>query len=196
MMETRYPVGDAGERPAPTPRLRQDDAARGTRDDGDLSSLIAQLGRDASQLAQDELTLAKMEIRDVAETFSADLEDAGRTVVKDLAKVGVALSLGTLAALALTTGAILAVGRLLGGAFWAGGLIVGLVLLIAAVVFGLSAARDLRDSDSLRMERTRRRLDRDSDVLKDEAEKTSNFVRDEARDFKRHATSEAPGQTH
>lgn len=195
-METRYPTGEAHERPAPTPRLRQDDAARGTPENGNLRSLVAQLGRDASQLAHDELMLARMEIRDVAEAFSADVKDAGRTVVKDLAKVGIALSLASLAGLALTAGAVLAVGELLGDAFWAGGLIVGVVLLVAAAVFGMSAAKDLRDSDSLRMEHGRRTLDRDKDVLKDEAKETGDWAREEGQEFKRHVTADASEQTH
>ena len=56
----------------------------------DLRTLFSRLGKDVSQLAHDELSLAKMELRSVADTLSDDLRNAGKTMVKDLAKVGVA----------------------------------------------------------------------------------------------------------
>lgn len=161
-------------------------------DGGDLRALIAQLGRDASQLAHDEMTLAKLELRDIADAFSEDIQTAGKTLVKDMAKVGVALSLASLAGLALTTGAILGIGRLLGGAFWAGALIVGLVLAVVAGVLAMSAARDLQESDALRLERGRRTLDRDRSVLEREARETADFTRDEARTMKDKMTSDQP----
>jgi uncharacterized membrane protein YqjE len=173
------PTGDGpygqGFTPAPGPELR---------------TLLRQLSQDASQLAHDELTLAKIELRSVAETFTADLRDAGKTLVKDLAKVGIALSLAVLAALALTAGLILVIGDLL-DAYWAGGLIVGAIYAIAAGVFGMSAAKDLQNSESIRLEATRRRAEQNRDVLGREARQTKEFAREEAADFKRHA---APGR--
>lgn len=180
--------GPVGEGPRPSHRLPPVTGRDGT----DLKTLLGELSRDATQLAHDELALAKLEIRDVADAFSADIQAAGQTVVKNLAKVGVALSLATLAGLALTAGAILAVGQLLGDAFWAGGLIVGAVLLIAAGVFGMSAARDLKESDALRMERGRRTLERDGAVLKEEARDTGDFARRESREVKRRVTRDVP----
>lgn len=190
-MVKRYTTDDRG-------RLELEDGMRrlppaGDRVDGaDLRQLIANLSRDASQLAHDEMTLAKMEIRDVAGAFSEDIQDAGKTLVKDMAKVGVALSLASLAGLALTAGAILAIGQLLGGAFWAGALIVGLVLALVAGVLAMSAARDLQESDELRLEGGRRALERDRAVLKEEARDTADFAREEARDFKRNMKSDRP----
>lgn len=165
----------------------------GYRDHGpELKTLVRNLGQDLSQLAHDELTLAKLELRSVADTLSSDLQNAGRTLVKDLAKVGVALTLGMLAALALTAGAIMAIGALL-GAYWAGGLIVGVVLLIAAAVFGMSAAKDLKTSDALRLESTRRRAEQNKDVIASEARATKQFARKEGEDFKQHASPDRSG---
>ncbi|MBW3552694.1 MAG: phage holin family protein [Gemmatimonadetes bacterium] len=158
----------------------------------ELKTLVRNLGQDLSQLAHDELTLAKLELRSVADTLSDDLRNAGRTLVKDLAKVGVALTLGMLAALALTAGAIMAIGALL-GAYWAGGLIVGVVLLIAAAVFGMSAAKDLKTSESLRLEPTRRRAGHNKDVMASEARATKQFARQEGKDFKQHASANRSG---
>lgn len=152
-----------------------------------LRTLLRQLSQDTSQLAHDELTLAKMELRSVVDTFTADLRDAGRTLVKDLAKVGMALSLAVLAALALTAGLILAIGDLL-DAYWAGGLIVGAIYGVAAAVFGMSAGKDLQNSESLRLEATRRQAEQNRDVLAHEVRETKEFAREQAADFKRHAS--------
>jgi hypothetical protein len=80
-MATRYTSNGPG-------RLDLEDGSRrlppggqpgADRVDGrELRRLIADLSRDASQLAHDELTLAKLEIRDVAEAFSSDIKAASR----------------------------------------------------------------------------------------------------------------------
>jgi hypothetical protein len=190
-MVKRYTVGDRGDLELESDVRRLPPSGDGA-DGADLRELIARLGQDASQLAHDELTLAKLEMRDVADAFSADIREAGTTLVKDVAKVGVALSLGSLAGLALTAGAILAVGQLLGGAFWAGALIVGGVLAIVAAALAMSAARDLQTSDALRLERGRDTLDRDASVMKKEARETGEFGRDEARELKRKMREDRP----
>ncbi|HWV58581.1 MAG TPA: phage holin family protein [Longimicrobiales bacterium] len=170
------------------------------RPDGeaDLRELVGRLGRDASQLAHDEITLARLELRSIADTMTTELRDAARTVATNLAKIGVALVFAMLAGFAITAGAILAIGSLLGGAYWAGGLIVGVVWLVVAAVLGAGAARDLRKPDSpLRMEETRRAAEHGSDVLNSEAQETKHFVQDEGREFKRRATPpEKPPEVH
>jgi uncharacterized membrane protein YqjE len=175
------------DRAGPLPRTEHYAGADAFGDGVELRTLLGRLGQDASQLAHDELELVRIEARDIAEAFSNDVKEAGRTMVKDLAKVGVAVSLLFLAGLALTAGAILAIGQLL-GAFWAGGLIVGALLLLVAGMFGASAARDLRDSSGLRLEHGRRALQRDREVLRDEARDTGEVAKEGARDFKRAAT--------
>lgn len=160
----------------------------GRRHGTDLKALLKRLNQDATQLAHDELELAKLELREVAEAFGDDVQNASRTLVKDIAKVGVALTLAMLAGLSLTAGAILVIGRLLGDAFWAGGLIVGVLLLAGAAVAGMSAARDLRESESLRLESGRRTFERNKAVLEDEVRETKEFAQEEATEFKRHAT--------
>lgn len=189
-MATRHTLDERGnlEVEAAPPRLPPGGNGVGGPD---LRTLFAQLTQDASQLAHDELTLARLEIRDVANAFSSDIQAAGRMLVKDMVKVGVALSLASLAGLALTAGAILGIGRLLGGAFWAGGLIVGVVLAVVAAVLARSAATDLQESESLRFEGGREALDRDQSVLKEEARETGRFAREEARAMKRKMKSDA-----
>lgn len=161
-------------------------------DDVGLKILLKRLNEDASQFVHDELELAKLEVRDVANAFSDDVREAGQTLAKDLARIGIALSLALLGGLALTAGAVLGIGRLLGDAFWAGGLIVGIVLLGAAALAARSAAGDVRDSEALRLENTRRTLERDKNVVADELRETKEFAQREAREFKEHAS---PGGT-
>lgn len=170
-------------------------APRHDMDGPDLKTLVSSLGRDASQLAHDEMTLARLELRKVADTLSSDLQNATRTLVKDLMKVGVALTFAMLAGLALTAAAIIGIGALV-GAYWAGGLIVGIVLLAAAAMLGKSAGSDLSESESLRLENTRRVTQQKKDVLSHEAQETKRFAQEEARDFKQHASPGASaGQT-
>jgi hypothetical protein len=157
------------------------------RDGVELRALLSRLGRDASQLAHDEMTLARMELRSVSNALSEDVRNASRSLVKDTAKVGVALTFGALAGLALTAGLVIGVGMLV-GAYWAGGLIVGAVLLAAAAAFGLSAARSIQRSEALRLEETREVAEESADVLTDEADATRDFVKDEAREFRKRAT--------
>jgi hypothetical protein len=166
----------------------------GSHDDADLKELLSRLGQDASQLAHDELTLARLELRSIAEALSDDVQRASRTLVKDLAKLGIALSLATLAGLALTAGLVIGVGLFV-GAYWAGGLIVGGLLLAIAAAFGMSAARDLQTSDALRLEDTRQTAERSKDVLTSEAEETKRFASDEAREFKHRASPPEKSRT-
>jgi uncharacterized membrane protein YqjE len=165
-------------------------------DDVGLKTLLSRLNSDASQFVHDELELAKLELREVAGALSSDVREAGQTLVKDLAKVGVALSLAFMGGLALTAGAVIGIGRLLGDAFWAGGLIVGIVLLVAAALAVKSAASDAKNSDALRLENTRRTFERDKEVLADEVRETKDFVQQEAREFKEHATGPSTQHRH
>jgi uncharacterized membrane protein YqjE len=153
-----------------------------------LTTLLSRLNQDATSLIRDELELAKLEVRDVANAVASDVHDAKTTLVKDLTKVGVALAFALLAGMALTAAAIMGVGVLV-GAYWAGALIVGVVLLVAAVIFGKSAGDDMKSSDALRFERTRSTLQHDKQVLKEEALETKDFVQREAREFKENVTN-------
>jgi hypothetical protein len=191
--------GPGGPRAGPRePEWPRGTAPHAPHDGADLKELLSRLGQDASQLAHDELTLARLELRSIADALSADVQKASRTLVKDMAKVGIALTLATLAGLALTAGAIIGVGILV-GAYWAGGLIVGGVLLLLATVFGISAARDLQTSDALRLEKTRRSAERSKDVMAAEAEETKRFASEEASELKYRASppeKPRPGAPH
>lgn len=168
----------------------------GTSDEAGLKTLLKRLNEDASQFVHDELELAKIEFREVAGALSSDVKEAGATLAKDLGKIGVALSLALMGGLALTAGAVIGIGVLLGGAYWAGGLIVGVVLLIAAAMSAKSAASDAQNSDALRLENTRRTMARDKEVLADEVRETKEFAQRGVRDFKEHATGSSDASLH
>jgi hypothetical protein len=159
-------------------------------EDEGLRTLVSRLSSDATQFVHDELELGKLELRNVARTLSAELSEAGRTLVRDVAKLGASLVLGLLAGMTLTVGAVLGVGLLV-GAYWASALIVGAVLAIAAAVLARSAASDMGDSDALRLENTRRAARHGTGVVADEGKRTKDFVSEEATEFKRRATGPA-----
>jgi hypothetical protein len=127
-------------------------------------------------------------LRSVSKALSEDVQNASRTLVKDMAKVGVALTLAAMAGLALTAGMVIGVGTLI-GAYWAGGLIVGAILLAAAAAFGRSAAQSMKQSEALRLEETRQAAEESTDVLAGEAEASGDFARDEAQEFRERAMS-------
>lgn len=152
-----------------------------------LSALVKRLSSDASQLIHDEMELGKLELRRVADNLGAELSEAGRTLVRDLAKLGASLVLALLAGMTLTVAAVLGVGLLV-GAYWAGALIVGALLGIAAAVLARGAASDMGDADALRLENTRRAARHATGVMADEGQRTKEFASDEAAEFKRQAT--------
>jgi hypothetical protein len=155
-----------------------------------LRTLVSRLGSDATQLIHDELELGKLELRNITEALSADLRNAGRTLVRDLTRLGASLVLALLAGLSLTVAAILGVGLLV-GAYWAGALIVGVLLAIAAAALARNATSDMGDSDALRLDSTRRAARRATGVVADEAQRTKEFASEEAAEFRRRATGSA-----
>jgi uncharacterized membrane protein YqjE len=131
------------------PRHQTDDYASGAfREDGSrrargpvsrakdeaatVGTLIRQLADDLVGLLQDEVALAKLEVR-------REMRGLGG----DLAKMGIAVGFGLLAAQALTAFLILGLGVLI-GSFWGSALIVGLLFLVIAVILGKTTVSKLR----------------------------------------------------
>jgi hypothetical protein len=96
-------------------------------DDASIGDLFRQMTSDASHLVQQEVHLAKAELK----------ESLGhvRTMATGLA---VAAALAIPGALALTAFLVIGLGALI-GSYWASALIVGVVLMAAAVVLGRRA---------------------------------------------------------
>ncbi len=130
-----------------------------------LKTLFRELGEDASTLVQEEIALAKLEMR--RET---------RAIAADAAKVGIALGLAWLGALALTAFLILVLGQLLGELFWASALIVGVAFLLIGGILARNAMSDLK-SRSLKPEDTMETLREDKRWAKQEAQEFKRDIR-------------------
>lgn len=115
-----------------------------------LGELFGQLSGDVSALVNQEMTLAKAELRETATGLA-----------KDGAKLGVAVALGLLGAFAATAFVIAALGDLLDN-YWLSALIVTVLYLVVAGVMAKGALSDIR-SRSVKPEQTVATLREDAD---------------------------------
>jgi uncharacterized membrane protein YqjE len=145
--------------------LNENAARRGVVHEPTLGQLFGRLSEDASRLVQDEVALAKLELRE-------SLDVARREAVQ----LGVALVMGGLAGLALTTALVIGLGVLLGN-YWLSALIVGVLLMGIGALLARRAAATLRDQ-GITPEAT-------LDTLKGDAD----WAKREAREFKRNLTA-------
>ena len=102
-------------------------------DDASIGDLFRQMTSDASHLVQQEVHLAKAELKESV--------DRAKTMAVGLA---LAAALAIPGALALTAFLVIGLGALI-GSYWASALIIGLVLMTAAVVFGRRALSSVTD---------------------------------------------------
>lgn len=86
--------------------------------DTGIPDLIRRLTDDSKRLASDEVRLAKLE-----------LNESVRTATRGTLWLGLAMGIGVVALVALTVFLIAIVGRLVGGNYWVGALVVGLLEL-------------------------------------------------------------------
>ena len=151
----RYDPVEEGFRDArgPVSRVKEEAATVGT--------LMRQLGDDLVGLLQDEIELAKLELRREARGFGADL-----------ARIGVALGLALFGAQAITAFLIIGLGLLI-GSFWLSALIVGVVLLAAAGILAKSAASSLQERDPV------------PEATVDTLQEDARWAQREAQEFKR-----------
>ena len=110
------------------------DVRVGDRQDAPLGSLLKQLTGDTAELLRQELALAKSEVR-----------ETGTRLLRDAAKVGIAVGLTMMGGLALTASLIVGLGVLLSGNYWLSALIVGVVAFGAGYSMVQSAVRDLSE---------------------------------------------------
>ena len=102
-------------------------------DDASIGELFRQMTSDASHLVQQEVHLAKAELKESVSRV--------RTMAVGFA---VAAALAIPGALALTAFLVIGLGALI-GSYWASALIVGVVLMTAAVVLGRQALSNVTD---------------------------------------------------
>jgi len=111
-----------------------------------IPDLIRQLGDDSKRLVQDEVRLAKLEMRE-------SVHRAGRGAVW----LGVAFGVGVVMLVALTLFVTTLIGRLVNGHMWVGALLTGLLELVAAVLLIKRGASTLAEP-SYSLEATRATL--------------------------------------
>jgi len=144
--DTRFDHGDGRVRPGVTPGSEPS-----------LGELFGQLSGDATHLIRSEVALAKAELR-----------EAGATLARDGAKIGIAAALGLVGAFAAVAFLIIALGDLLDN-YWLSALIVTVVLLAIAAFMAKSAINDIKRR-GLKPEATLATLREDTDWAKREAQ--------------------------
>lgn len=133
-------------------------AERSPMDGGEpsIGELFGQLASDATRLVQQEVALAKAELR-----------ETGSTLARDGAKLGVAAGLGLLGAIAGMLFLIVALGDLLDN-YWLSALIVSVVFLGIAAYLGKNALDDIKRR-GVTPDQTMQTLREDADWAKREA---------------------------
>ena len=134
-------------------------------DDAALGELFKRLTSDASLLVRQEISLAKAEMRESLDHLKATV-----------AKLAIAAALAIPAALALTAFLVIALGDAINN-YWASALIVGVILLIAAVALarqGMAGVGKAKEG-----------LQRTAESVGDDA----RWGKEELRTFKRELTA-------
>lgn len=131
-----------------------------------LGELFRDLADESVELMREEVTLAKLEMKQTATALT-----------KDVVKVVVAASIAAVGGLALVAALIMVLGEILGDAYWAGALIVGALFLLIGGIMAKSAISDMKQRD-LKPDETIETLREDK-----------RWAKTEAREFKREVTS-------
>jgi len=139
-------------------RIRPDDHRLSDGLNGaSLTALFRQLADESASLVRNEARLAKLEIK---ETSAA--------MAKHALMIAVGTGLAASGGLALTAFLVIVIGNALGGAYWAGALIVGAGFLLIGAIVASIGVRNLRQ-ESIAPEQTIRSLQEDGTFLKHEA---------------------------
>ncbi len=166
--EIEVPVG------TPTPfhdrQVSRAAALDGRVSDASIGDLLKSLTSDTSDLLRNEVALAKAEMREM-----------GRGVAADAARMGVAAGMALVGALSLGAFLVIALGNLLGGAYWLSSLIVGVVFVGVGAVLGKGAADRMKDR-GFKPERT-------IETLRDDKRWASQQARELRRDLAADPTS-------
>ncbi len=129
-----------------------------------LGELFKRLSSDTAELVRHEVSLAKVEVR-----------EAGATLARDAAKVGVAVGLALAGVLALAAFTIVGLGDLFGN-YWLAALIVGVLLLAVGANLARNAMKDIKQR-GLKPQET-------VETLREDA----SWVKQEGRELKRELT--------
>lgn len=114
--------------------VRADVAGNGATSDVPIGELLKRFGQDAGTLVKQEITLAKLELRESA-----------KSLAKDAGKIGVAAGLGLFGAFAFLAFVIVGLGDLINN-YWLSALIVAVLLLGAAALLARRAMANMKNN--------------------------------------------------
>lgn len=114
--------------------------------DAGVPELISRLSDDSKRLVNDEVRLAKLEIREHVKQSS-----------KDAMWLAIAFGVAVVAMIAFTLFAITLIGRVLNGHMWIGALVVGVIELVVGMLLFRRGALAFKD-ESYSLEMTRETL--------------------------------------
>ena len=120
------------ERPVPRPDVAVEPGVNRT-EDASFAELLKRLTKDSGQLIQQEVALAKAEMR-----------EAGQTIARDSAKVGLGLGVALAGALALTAGIVVVLGDALDN-YWLAALLVGVAFTALGAMLARNALNDVKE---------------------------------------------------
>ncbi|HUF50603.1 MAG TPA: phage holin family protein [Longimicrobiales bacterium] len=129
-----------------------------------LRDLLKQLASDGGELVRNEMSLAKLEMRDMARELAADS-----------AKLGMAVALAMTGALALAAAGIIALGNALDGRYALAALIIGAILLAIGAVLARTGMTGL--SNGRGTPRTKQSLRRDRAFVRRELQELRQNIR-------------------
>ena len=124
-MATRYDTRD----------INRNINGNGSNDEAPLGDLIRRFGQDAGTLIKQEITLAKLELR-----------ESVKGLAKDAGKLGAAAGLGLFGAFAFLAFVIIGLGDLINN-YWLSALIVAVLLLGAAAVTAKGALASMKKNN-------------------------------------------------
>jgi hypothetical protein len=146
------------------PRIVRTDDGRGVSDEPQMRDLLKQLAGEGTDLVRNEISLAKLEMREMA-----------REVALDSAKLAAALGLALIGVLALLAAAIIGLGNLLDGRYALSALIIGVVMVAIGGVLASAGIKGLKNVPQ--PDATKRSLQRDKDWATREAREFKEGIR-------------------
>jgi hypothetical protein len=146
------------------PRIVRTDGGRGVTDEPQMRDLLKQLAGEGTDLVRNEISLAKLEMREMA-----------REVALDSAKLAGALGLALIGVLALLAAAIIGLGNLLDGRYALSALIIGVIMVAIGGVLASAGIKGLKNVPQ--PDATKRSLQRDKEWASREAREFKEGIR-------------------
>jgi hypothetical protein len=146
------------------PRIVRTDGGRGVSDEPQMRDLLKQLAGEGTDLVRNEISLAKLEMREMA-----------RDVALDSAKLAAALGLALIGGLALIAAAIIGLGNLLDGRYALSALIIGVIVVAIGGVLASAGIKGLKNVPQ--PDATKRSLQRDKEWASREAREFKEGIR-------------------